>query len=282
MGANREYKNTVFTKLFSDTNALLELYNALSGSNYAPDTAIEINTLEDVLFMDMMNDISFTIDDRIVVLIEHQATISENLPLRLLLYIARVYEKIIGDKTLYRQNLIKIPTPELVVLYNGKREFPDEKTLRLSDAFKEMPEHTEKYGSLELTVRVLNINAGRNDGIIRKSATLFGYVTFIQKVREGTIAGLELAAAVTEAVKYCEENQILQPFLINHASEVVNMLTTEFKMEDAIAVWKEEGREEGLSQGVDLLAKLLLEGVSLDDAIKMAKNRSPLHDTNVQ
>jgi len=52
---------------------------------------------------------------------------------------------------------------------------------------------------------------------------------------------MELAAAVANAVKFCEDNQILQPFLADHASEVFNMLTTEFKMEDAIAVWKEEG-----------------------------------------
>ena len=69
---------------------MLELYNALSNSNYASDTKIEINTLQGVLFLDAMNDISFTLDDRIVILIEHQSTISENAPLRLLLYIARV------------------------------------------------------------------------------------------------------------------------------------------------------------------------------------------------
>ena len=49
MGANREYKDTVFTKLFNNPNALLELYNALSGSNYDSSTVVEINTLEDVL-----------------------------------------------------------------------------------------------------------------------------------------------------------------------------------------------------------------------------------------
>ena len=64
MGANREYKNTVFTTLFDDADKLLELYSALSGGDYGPDTAIEINTLDDVLFMNMMNDISFTVGDR--------------------------------------------------------------------------------------------------------------------------------------------------------------------------------------------------------------------------
>ena len=65
------------------------------------------------------------------------------------------------------------------------------------------------------------------------------------------------------------------------------MLTTEFKMEDAIAVWIEEGREEGREEGeakgreegisiggqrvMELMAKLLREGLSLDDALKKAE-----------
>ena len=93
MGANKKYKNTVFTELFSDAEKLIELYNAISGSSYDADTSIEINTLADILFMDMMNDISFTIGEKTVVLIEHQSTICENLPLRMLMYIARQQER---------------------------------------------------------------------------------------------------------------------------------------------------------------------------------------------
>jgi hypothetical protein len=250
MGANREYKNSVFTTLFDDADKLLELYSALSGCNYGEGTAIEINTLDDVLFMNLMNDISFTVDGKLVVLIEHQSSISENIPLRLLLYIARVYEKIIDKKTVYQQKLMKIPMPEFVVLYNGKSEFPSEKELRLSDAFMSAPGRHEKYGNLDLTVRILNINLGHNEGIVNRSATLCGYVTFIGRVREGVEKGLDLDHAITEALKYCEEHDILQPFLTSHASEVINMLTTEFNMEDAIAVWKEEGREEGRVEGI--------------------------------
>ena len=241
MGANREYKNTVFTTLFDDTGKLLELYSALSGVGYSPDTVIEINTLDDVLYMDYMNDISFTVDDKFVVLIEHQSSISDNMPLRLLLYIARVYEKIIDRKASYRQKILRIPTPEFIVLYNGKDEFPSEKLLRLSDAFRESPKSHEKSGSLELTVRVLNINPGYNDDILSKSENLHGYVIFVNKIREGAAGGLTLESAITEAVKYCEEHHILPQFLKDHASEVRNMLNTEFNMEDAIAVWKEEG-----------------------------------------
>jgi len=268
VSANREYKNSVFTKLFGEVDTLLELYNALSGSNYSTGTKIDINTLDDVLFMDMMNDISFTVDDKVVVLIEHQSTINNNLPLRFLLYIARVYEKIIDKKAVYRQKLMKIPAPEFIVLYNGKSDYPDEKELRLSDAFKEMPGRHDKYESLDLKVRVLNINAGHNEAIVSKSKSLHGYVLFIRKVRESVDKGLELTVAVADAVEYCQDNHILQPFLANHASEVMNMLTTEFKMEDAIEVWKEEGREEGLAVG---LAKGEAKGLAKGEAKGEAK-----------
>ena len=73
MGANKEYKNTVFTELFSDAEKLIELYNAISGSSYGADTSIEINTLADILFMDMMNDISFTIGEKTVILLSQWA-----------------------------------------------------------------------------------------------------------------------------------------------------------------------------------------------------------------
>jgi hypothetical protein len=270
---NRKYKSTVFTKLFSEEYAVLELYNALTGSNYSSDTVIEINTLEDVLFMDMINDVSFTVDDKIVVLIEHQSSISENLPLRLFLYIARVYEGIIDKKATYRQKLLKIPTPEFIVLYNGKNDFPDEKELRLSDAFKEKTEHSTKYGNLDLVVRVLYINPGHNLDIVRKSETLRGYVVFISKIRECINKGLKLDIAIAESVKYCERQDILQPFFAKHASEVLNMLSTEFNMEDAISVWKEEGREEGREEGIMIgearIIKLMEAGYSCDDIKKM-------------
>ena len=249
MNPNREHKNSVFTALFKDKEALLELYNALTDSDLPPDTEIEITTLQGILFLDAMNDISFLLEGRIVLLIEHQSSISENTPLRLLLYVSRVYEKLVDKRSVYRQKLLKVPTPELIVLYNGKASFPEQKTLKLSDAFIEAPKRDGSMGSLELEVQVLNINAGYNEEILNRSENLSGYVAFIDKIREYTNEGMELGEAIALAVKHCEANNILQPFLSKHASEVENMLTTEFVMADAIEVWKEEGREEGLEEG---------------------------------
>jgi hypothetical protein len=101
MGINTKYKDSVFSFLFSDPDTLRELYGALEGVELPPDISITINTLEGVLYKTFLNDISFEVGKKLVVLIEHQSTINPNMAIRLLLYIARVYEKISAGKNLY-------------------------------------------------------------------------------------------------------------------------------------------------------------------------------------
>jgi len=136
MGVNKSYKDSLFSFLFSDPDILRELYGALEGITLPHNVPVTINTLQGVLFIERINDISFEISGKLVVLLEHQSTISPNMSLRLLMYIARIYEKIIGDKNIYTSRAISIPRPEFFVLYNGVAPYPDEKVLRLSDAFE--------------------------------------------------------------------------------------------------------------------------------------------------
>ena len=44
--AKRNYKDSIFRKLFNNKAAIIDLYNALSGSDYPPDTYVKIVTLE--------------------------------------------------------------------------------------------------------------------------------------------------------------------------------------------------------------------------------------------
>ena len=178
MNANTKYKDSVFSFLFSDPDLLRELYCALEGVSLPDDVPVTINTLHNVLFMDRANDISFEIGGKLVILIEHQSTINPNMALRFLIYIARVYEKIIDDKKIYTSRPMPLPRPEFFVLYNGVSPYPDEEILKLSDAFESaaslgVPEKWDP--SLELKARVININQGRNEGVVRKCKTLNGY-----------------------------------------------------------------------------------------------------------
>jgi hypothetical protein len=119
MNINTKYKDSVFSLLFSDTDLLRELYCALEDVTLPPDVPVTLNTLKNALFMGVINDVSFEIGGKLVVLVEHQSTINPNMALRLLLYIAHVYEGTVKNKTLYSGKRLKIPRPEFFVLYNG-------------------------------------------------------------------------------------------------------------------------------------------------------------------
>ena len=275
--SNRKYKSSVFTSLFSDKKRLLELYNAIEGTKYKDPNLIDINTLEDAIFMDRINDLSFTIDNKLVVLIEHQSTINDNMPLRFLIYISRVYEQIIDNKAIYKQDLIEIPTPEFIVLYNGAAKFPKTKTLKLSKAFK----IKNKPIFLDLSVKVININKGQSPELEKRSKSLSGYAELVDKAREFG----ENKEAIAKAVKYCISHGILLDYLKEHGSEVVNMIFTEWNWDDAKAVWQEEaeargirkgearGIKKGEARGIKKLFTLLEKGLSLTEAKKqLARN----------
>jgi hypothetical protein len=253
MSANTRYKDSVFSFLFSDPAALRELYGAIEGVTLPQDVPIELNTLSGVLYMGQINDISFTIGSRLVIVLEHQSTINPNMPLRLLMYIARIYEKTVERRSLYKSSLERIPAPEFIVLYNGTTPCPDQTTLRLSDAFKDtaglrgvLPAAPE----LELVVRVYNINKGHNDDIVQKCEKLYGYSFFVDKVREME-RELPREEAMKAAITYCITHNILKGFLESNSSEVYNMLITEWDTGEAKEVWFAEGREEGREEGME-------------------------------
>jgi len=266
MKTNNKFKNSVFTLLFSDPSLLRELYCALEDVNLPPDATVSINTLEDVLFMDLINDISFEIGGKLIVLIEHQSTINRNMALRLLMYIARVYEKIIEGRNVYSSKRLSIPRPEFFVLYNGTDPFPDEQTIRLSDAFKNpcSPGLPEKdFPALELVVKVININEGRNKGIAERCKKLSEYSAFIAKARAFEKELSSRKKAIKETVKYCQKHDILKEFLELHAAEVLGMLMTEFNLEDAIAVAREEAWEDGQRENtLEIARNALAEGLT--------------------
>ena len=53
---NRQYKDRLFKLIFKEKEDLLELYNAVNNTSYDNSEDIEVNTLEDVVYMGMKND----------------------------------------------------------------------------------------------------------------------------------------------------------------------------------------------------------------------------------
>jgi len=122
--AKRNFKDTVFRMLFSRPENALALYNSLNGTAYTDVGMLEFNTLENAIYMNVKNDVSFLIA-RGVNLYEHQSMYNPNMPLRNLLYLTDLLEREMAEQSLYSSKLLKIPTPSFVVFYNGTKEMPE-------------------------------------------------------------------------------------------------------------------------------------------------------------
>ena len=238
MPANRTYKDTVFSKFLSDPKRLVDVYNAIEGTNYPLDTPVEINTLEDVLYKERINDLSFTLKDQVLVLIEHQSTINENMAIRLLMYVGRLYEKLVKNEVIYREKQVTVPMPKFVVLYNGKEDIPEHTVQKLSDSYKIKQEN------------VSLVNYEKSPELLQQSKSLREYSMFIYRVKENLRYGLNLDGAISEAIEYCVKHDIMKDFLERNGSEVHNMLYTEWDWDKAITIAKEEAYMDGVNSGI--------------------------------
>lgn len=229
--------------LFSDRNELLKLYNAINGTSYDDPDLLQVNTLENAVYMSMQNDVSFIIDMRLN-LYEHQSTYSPNLPVRYLLYVADVYSDYTKDMNLYGTKAVKLPTPRFVIFYNGQAEQPDRKELKLSELFS-IPDADP---SLELKAVMLNINKGHNRKLMETCRTLQDYAEYTFRVREYA-AEMPLDLAVEQAITECISEGILADFLRKNRAEAKKVSIYEYDEERHMRQTREEGMEEGYANG---------------------------------
>ena len=265
---NRKHKDSLFRKVFRKKKDLLDLYNAINGTNYEDENELEINTLDNVLYMSVKNDISCIVGCTIN-LYEHQSSYNPNMPLRGLIYFAQLYN-IYTEKrklNLFSSTLQKIPTPQFVVFYNGLKNEPDRKVLKLSDAFM------NSGGCLECSAIMLNINYGNNRELMEKCRRLEEYAIFIETVRNyAADESLNLGEAITLAIEDCIKKEILSDILTEERAEVFMYILESFDKElyerDLKEDAYEEGKAAGLRASVDNIMKNLK--VSAEKACEIA------------
>ena len=244
--ANRRYKDTVFRMLFSDKERLLELYNAVSGKSYNNADELEIVTLENAVYMGMKNDLAFLLNTNIY-LYEHQSTVNPNMPLRDLFYISAEYSELVELKSLYSATLIKLPTPNFVVFYNGDMEIGDVSEYRLSDSYMTRVEEP----ALELRVTVLNVNYGKNVKLMEQCESLKEYAQYVALVRKYKQETGSLDDGVKLAIEQCINEGILEDFLRKNRSEVEMTSIFEYNKEEEDRKLYEAGVEQGIEKGIE-------------------------------
>ena len=141
-----------------------------------------------------------------------------------------------------------IPNIEFYVLYNGKEEFPEKMSLKLSDMYK----HKNKKMPipLELHVGIYNINEGYNSELMSKCKALDEYAAFVALMRKHHKKGRSLKKAVKDVIAECKKLGILEKFIKTYATEAENMVLTGWDTEVAKRVWREEGFEDGVEIGM--------------------------------
>ena len=266
---NVQYKDRLFNFLFgSEENKewTLSLYNAVNGSHYTDSSMIKITTIREVMYLGMHNDVSFLISNEMN-LYEQQSTYNPNMPVRLLQYAGNLYEKYFKENSLnkYGGRLLQLPVPLLVVFYNGKKEQPDEMILKLSDSF---PEGSD--ADIEVKVRMLNVNVGRNRLLLEACKPLGEYSWLVDEIRKNNTTKDEdsMSSAVDRAISDMPDSFVIKSFLELHRTEVKGMLLTEYNEAEAMELFREEGRAEGRAEG---LAEGRAEGI-IDTLISLVQN----------
>lgn len=243
--ANREYKDSLFRRLFREPPALYSLYGAIHPGILLSAEDIHPNTLDSILMDRIKNDISFLAQGRYIVLFGHQSTWSLNIPLRCLWYASELYRHMIPNKkAMYREKLLRIPAPQFFVFYIGDNAKPDKSTLRLSDAF------LEPSDCMELSVAVFNITYDASRPILKNCPLLHDYSFFVNEVEKRKKEQMPSDEAIRQAMDHCSGLGILSEFIHDHYEEVFNMVTLWYDENEAREYWREEAFEDGLEQGL--------------------------------
>lgn len=247
---NRKYKDVLFRFIFRDKKDLLSLYNAINGTDYQNPEELEINTLENVIYMKMKNDLSFLVGASMN-LYEHQSTWNPNMPLRGLFYFAELYERYINGQgyRLTGSTRIPLPFPNYIVFYNGLEWEAERTELALSEAFEEQREGLRP--ALECRATILNINSGHNRELMEKCRRLHEYAEFIQRIRDNLQKGMALEKAVEKSIEYCLAHGILADILRKCQMEVQNMLLEEYDEKAEREYLRKESLEEGIKRGIE-------------------------------
>lgn len=271
---NPEHKDRLFKFIFGketdqSKHWRLQLYNALNGTNIQDPDALKINTIENIIYITMHNDISFLVDTDMN-LYEQQSSWNPNMPLRGLFYFAILYQQYLSnnDMNILSEKLIQIPTPKFYVFYHGTKEDGDSWKMRLSDAFLTK----DNNGDFEWTAKVINLHPKHNTTLNKSCIPLYHYVKFVSMITENKKSGMDKKEAVEKAVDNAIKEKLLDGFFKIHRAEVIGMCMTEYDEEEFKRICRKDGYIDGRSEMAEEGAiNLLRMGILTPEQIAQAQ-----------
>ena len=231
--AKHTIKDSIFTNLFQDKKYLIQLYRTLhpEDQDTTEDQLSDI-TIHNIMTNDVYNDVGFMVGEKLLILTEAQATWTENIAVRILIYLMVTYQDYIKKtkQNVYKSKKIKLPKPEMYMVYTGNR--------------KEHPEYIslaeEFFGGqsvfLDAKVRVLY---GSDEGDI-----ISQYVTFTKVYDEQRKLHGRTRKAVTETIRICKDKNVLKEYLEEREKEVENIMLAMYDEKEILLEYIESERYE--------------------------------------
>ena len=246
--STREFKDRLFKIVFSEREMVLELYEDLTGERgYTVD---DINIFDAINMHKFINDLTFTVFEKLFVIAEHQSTPNQNMPLRALLSaIIPMYAGVVDNTILYTDSKIEIPVPYFYVLYNGPepwRNLPDDGKLRLSSLFMEKTDAP----NLEVVVQVIDIAYHRSSINLDNKRSLGGYSYLIHKIRDNMVnKGQRRDIAIRRAIQECIEEGILPMVLNDKYERIMAIINEDFDNKAYIKAVADAAERKGHEEG---------------------------------
>lgn len=247
----RTFKNSVFTHLFSDPKYLFEAYKDLHPEDTETSLAdLHAVTLQNVLVDAPYNDLGFTVSDRLVILVEAQSTWTPNIAVRAMLYFATTLKNWINthDVNLYSSKRVRLPKPELYVIYSGEDEDIPESIVLSRDFYGGEP------CGVDASVHVLR---GEGDGIFSQ------YVEFARIGDEAVRAYGRTRKAAQVTIDTCIARGVLVDYLLGRRVEVEDIMIQLYDEEEVLRVFlldkEREAAARGEKRGLELGEKRGLE-----------------------
>ena len=243
--AKRTAKNSVFLDHFQDKKNLLKLYKTLHPEDVdATEDTLDIVTIDNVLTDNLYNDLGIMAgNNKLLLLLEAQSSWTVNILIRILLYLAQTYHEYFErtSQSLYKSKKVKMPKPELYVIYTGSRgRKPD--TISLSQEFFE-------GADIDIEIKAKVIYESDKNNIINE------YIIFCKVFNEQIKEYGMTKQAVTETIRICKDRNILKQYLTNKEVEVVTIMMSLFDDEQIMRTYAKDLKRETLIEKAILMLK---------------------------
>ena len=218
--AKRTAKNSVFLDLFQNKSYLLKLYKTLhpEDTTSTEDSLTDV-TITNVLTDNLYNDLGFIVKNKLMILVEAQSTWTVNILVRVLLYMAQSYHEYFQrtSQDYYKSRKVRMPKPELYVIFTGNRGRKPDKILLSEEFFNGV--------DIDIEVKAKVIYESDTDDIINQ------YIIFCKVFNEQTKQHGMTQKAVTETIRICKDRNVLREYLAQREKEVVTIMMSLFDEE---------------------------------------------------